>query len=123
MLNDTPKCRNAEARECGSGKLAQLAGPANAGEKSEKSCERRKCRTRGQNVRNAAGEKSGDRSQDSEWEPVNQKAKTKCIVLNDTPRSRNAEAANAGEKSENQKPLCSTTLQSVGVRGSPRMRE
>jgi len=44
VLNDTPRSRNAEARECGSEKLAQLAGPATAGEKSEKSCERWKCR-------------------------------------------------------------------------------
>jgi len=36
VLNDTPKCRNEEARECGSGKLAPLAGPATAGEKSGK---------------------------------------------------------------------------------------
>ncbi|MFA6101869.1 MAG: hypothetical protein WCV67_08030 [Victivallaceae bacterium] len=65
-------------------------------EKSEKSCER-KCRTRGQNVRNAAGEKSGDRSQKSEWEPVNQKAKTKCIVLNGTPISRSWKARECGK--------------------------
>ena len=52
VLNDHPKCRSEEARECGSEKLAQLAGPANAGEKSRKSCERWKCRTSCQNVRN-----------------------------------------------------------------------
>ncbi|MFA6101200.1 MAG: hypothetical protein WC721_03415 [Victivallaceae bacterium] len=46
--------------------------------------------------RNVDGEKSGDRRQNSEWEPVNQQAKTKCIVLNDTPISRNAEARECG---------------------------
>ncbi len=41
-----------------------------------------------QSVGVGAREKSGDRSQESEWKPGNQKKKNKSIMLNGTPKCR-----------------------------------
>ncbi|MFA6103472.1 MAG: hypothetical protein WC721_14870 [Victivallaceae bacterium] len=59
MLNDTPKCRSGEARECGS--VPRLRVP----------------RMRERKARKVESEKSGKLGI---W---------KCVVLNDTPKCRN----------------------------------
>jgi hypothetical protein len=68
-------------------------------------------------------EKSGDRRQETGDRMMGNQKKNKGLMLNDSPKCRSWVKARKARKARKiMKPLCSTTLQSVGV-GCPRRIE